>query len=161
MPSPHKIEGVYLKHQKNKPTTGQYIKALAAIHGKDVLPDIILPKSPRPYKPRPNARHPHRHLEKDLQRAIIHYLRIHGCICGKVNASAGVFNNIRLKSNLLFVGVPDILCFHPIGGQTWIEVKTETGILSDEQLKFQCLCDDAHQKYILARSLKDVERIVK
>src|SRR3990167_4093921 len=141
MPSPHKIEGVYLKHQKNKPTTGQYIKALAAIHGKDVLPDVILPEPSRPYKPRPNARHPHRHLEKDLQRAIIHYLRIHGCTCGKVNASAGMSGGRYLKNNLLFIGVPDILCFFK-DQQFWIEVKTETGILSDEQLKFQCLCED-------------------
>lgn len=160
MPTPHKIEGILLKHQKNKPTTGQFIKALAAIHGKDVLPDVILPKPPKQYKPRPNARHPHKHIEKDLQREIIHYLRLHGCICGKVNAAAGMSGGRYLKSNLLFIGVPDLLVFTP-SKMWWIEVKTPTGILSDVQLKFQVLCDSAKVNYILARSLKDVERILK
>lgn len=130
------------------------LKFIAKAMGKDIFPETKLKKK-RNYTPREKRTTPNKHEEKDLQRAIINTLRAHGAICGKVKAEAGVWNNIRLKSNLLFTGVPDILCFFE-NKQFWIEVKTSTGRLSDDQIVFQKLCQSANICHLIIRDIKEI-----
>ena len=154
----------YIKHSTNKPAHLQYVAAMKKIVNPEgytpaYIKDTQLPRQPRIFKERPNARHPHKQEEKKLQKDIIDHLRLHGCTCGKVKAEAGVYRGIRLKSNLLFLGVPDILVFHSLTGLTFIEVKTATGRMRPEQIIFKELCEKANIKHIVCRCIKDVEVI--
>ena len=161
-----KIEGVFVKHHKEKTSHIQNIKAMMMVNNPEGLSaasyinNVELPKPKRPYQPRLKARHPHKQLEKKLQRDIILYLRGKGAICGKVNATAGVYNNVRLKSGLLFVGVPDLLCFHN-NRMWWIEVKIFTGTIYPKQDLFANYCFMANINHIIARCLNDVDVILK
>lgn len=127
-----------------KPNFGQEMKALAKACGKDVLPEV---KLPRPYKPRPNARHSHNMEEKKIEKRIIKYLRGRGFKCGKTDPAVGGWN----------VGTPDIQCW---ASAFWlIEVKTSTGRQSKEQKEFQAMCERTGINYVLARGIEDVKHI--
>jgi len=127
---------------------------------RNEVKDVVLPKK-RVYKPRLKGRKPHKQEEKALQRCIINHLRLHDCICGKVKVVGAYWGRGYIKDKLLFLGVPDILCFHPGTGMWWIEVKTEKGALRPKQKTFQGLCSVAGVKHIVARNLTEVERIYK
>lgn len=145
---------------KKEITNAQFVKAMCKLNGKEIFPNIILPKLPKEYQPRLNAKIPHKQEEKKLQREIISHLRDYGCFAGKVKAEAGIFMGRRLKNNLNFVGVPDILCFHPKTGQTWIEVKWGNNKLREpDQTKFRDLCVEAGVRHITARSIEDIRNI--
>jgi len=156
----YKKEGPSLKHQKNKLNHGVFTKSIGAIMGKNILPDVELPKvkKKRPYKPRPNARKPHKQPEKELQKQIIYYLRAYGCYAGRVKVQAFQYRGSYLRDNTLMIGVPDILCFAP-SGMWWIECKWGKGQLSQEQIRFKYECEKCGQKYIVARNRNDVNII--
>ena len=138
---------------RRKESFGQEIKSIAKIMGGDILPHITLPRQKRPYKPRPNAQIPHKQEEKKLERKIINYLRAHGCYCGKMEPSIGG----RSPWNK---GIPDIMCFTPNHRLWFIEVKTEIGFLSKEQIKWEELCFRSHTGHIVARKISDCFKII-
>jgi hypothetical protein len=154
------LPGVLIKHRRDAPTSGQQIKAMAKLAGKDILPEVEMPRSKRAYKPRPGARKPHQQHEKHLQKQIVHYLRLKGCVAGRVKTSGTLFQGRYLKDDTLFVGVPDILAFHPRTGMHWIECKWGDGKLSKEQALFRLHCQGCNIQHIIARSLADVEIIL-
>lgn len=156
----NKIDGILLKHQKNSPTFEQQVKALAFINGKYVLPSVKLKfKNPR-RKPSLINRPVHYQLnEKELQRKIIIYLRLNGCVCGKIKTQGSFLNGRRLKDDYLFLGVPDILCFNKKTKKMWwIEVKFGKNKIKEggEQDIFRKLCLDCNIGHIQAHSLTDV-----
>lgn len=80
---------------------------------------------------------------KELRRHAVKVMRVENSICGKNN-----------------VGIADLLVFCEStfwGG--FLELKAEKGILSDEQKEFQRLCALCGIKYLVVKTLEDVERI--
>lgn len=148
--SQYKKDGPLIKNPREqvKVSHGQLVKGYAKILGKDIFPEIKMPKQKRPYKPRPNARKPHNMRERIIEKAIIRYLRGKGFKCGKVNPEVGGWNK----------GVADITCWTK--NTLWfIEVKTKTGRQSKEQKEFQKICSDCGTNYLIARSVDDVKII--
>jgi len=85
--------------------------------------------------------------ESDIQRQIKEYLQWHGWFVVKIHQSLGSYR-----------GIADLYALKN-GRHVWIEVKTPTGRLSEDQKKFR---EDvlAHGgTYIVARAIEDVECI--
>jgi len=136
---------VGLNKRRKKPDFGKEIKAMANIYDKDILPKV---KLPRPYKPRPNARHKHNMEERKIEKDIIKYLRRKGFKCGKINPEAGSWNS----------GIADVQCFTP-NAMWYIEVKTTRGRQQDNQIEFEEICKKTGINYLVARSVEDVKEI--
>ena len=142
----YKHEGIYLKHQKEKLTHAQYLKAMiklvnpSALEKTTYVKEVMLPKPKRPYSPRPNARKPHQQHELKLQKDIVHYLRLHNCHAGRIKIKGSWFQGRYLKDKTLMLGVPDIICFTPKGQMYFIEVKYGSGSLRAEQELFKIHC---------------------
>jgi hypothetical protein len=148
--NPHRIDGPLLKNRREKPKLefGHMVKGLGAVMGKDILPDVKMPKPKRSYQPRLAGRHKHNMQERIIEKAIIRYLRGKGFKCGKVNPEIGSWN----------AGIADILVFTP-SAQWYIEVKTEEGTQQDNQIEFQEICQRCGVNYMVARSIEDVKSI--
>lgn len=76
------------------------------------------------------------------------------------NAAAGS-NALRQAQEItlgLWPGVADLLDWSPIGWPTYIEVKSDTGKQSKDQRRFQSIIEALGVRYILARSVEDVEK---
>ncbi len=87
--------------------------------------------------------------ESDIQAAIKEYLQWTGWFCVKIHQSLGSYR-----------GIADLYALKD-GVHLWIEVKTPKGRLSKYQEQFR---DDvlAHGgTYIVARSVDDVERVLR
>ena len=140
----------------------QEVKALATACNPDHkgLQGVKLPKPKRAYKPRPNARIPHKQEEKKLVVDIIKHLRDFGVYCGKIKTTGAFVRGRYIKDPCLFIGVPDILAFSMLTGMWWVEVKIGQNDLSDEQVLFQQLCHKAGIKHIVARSVEGVQCII-
>ncbi len=61
----------------------------------------------------------------------------------------------RMKAMGVVPGVSDFCYLVPGGKVFWLELKTETGRQSDEQIKFQKLCESLGHDYRIIRSLED------
>lgn len=105
-----------------------------------------------------------RHVESDLVRDIINLLNLHGCVAVRFNnqptmqVSNGKFVGYRKLANRR--GISDVVAVAPNGRSIWIEVKTATGRLSDEQRLF---LDDVHRcgsVAMVARSIDDVVAMI-
>ena len=72
---------------------GQYIKAMAKIQGKDVLPDVRLYK---PRKKRAKETQPRNQPERKLRNEAIAYFRKHGWIVHRLENSVWGKNNVGL-----------------------------------------------------------------
>ena len=97
--------------------------------------------------------------EGRLVMQIIYYLRAKGYICGKTK-TMGVMRGGRYTADpYLFTGFPDITAFTP--SLVYIECKSPTGRQTPDQKSFQRSCRNADITYILARSLSDVEAVIK
>lgn len=122
---------------------GVYIKSMAKVHGKDVLPEVKLRK-PRAKETKPRK-------EYDLQEArfrrdVIRHLRKKGCVVKRIENSINSSHSI-----------PDLWVFCPEkqwGG--WVELKSEKGIIRDGQTEFAVLCRKTKVNHIFARSIDDV-----
>jgi hypothetical protein len=88
--------------------------------------------------------------EKHLYQQIIHYLNLCGCYAYR--ASTGCRGNYRFGKK----GQCDITGCTATGRRIEIEVKTEVGVLSDEQILFMAEMKKRGAIVILARSLDDV-----
>ena len=83
--------------------------------------------------------------ESDIQAAIKEYLQWHGWFVVKIHQSLGSYK-----------GIADLYALKD-GRHVWIEVKTEKGRLSEYQEKFKRDVTAHGGRYIVARSVEDVE----
>jgi len=85
--------------------------------------------------------------ESEIQAQIRDYLRLCGWFVVKIHQSLGSY-----------WGIADLYALR--GGQhVWIEVKTDRGVQSEYQKKFQRDIEKHGGTYILARSVADVEHL--
>jgi hypothetical protein len=95
--------------------------------------------------------------EGHTQLAILHYLKAKGFVIGKTKTMGVRRGRSFCFDPYCFRGFPDLTCFTP--NLCFIEVKSPTGTMSDDQKSFQNLCNRANIPYILARSLDDIIKI--
>lgn len=98
--------------------------------------------------------------EKDIQKAILQYLRLRGFLC-KRNNSGMAFSSYNGKKRAFIVGEsgwPDIeLIDHRTDGRyVGIEVKARRGVLSESQKRIGDLITKSGGIYVIARSVDDV-----
>lgn len=152
--------GPFIKNLPNKPTFAQQIKGLSFLAGKNVLPDVIMPKPKRDYKPRPNARHAHKQPERQLHKEIVSFLRLHGCYGGTIRVEAPQYRGFHIKTKDLLLGVPDTIWFHPKNGMFFVEIKYGDNKLSIEQEMFKRECISSGIRFITARKIEDILCII-
>ena len=120
-------------------------KAIAQVAGWVVLPDI---KIRRPRKDKGMTRGKYNQLEAQLRKIVIKWLKKRGAKVWRIETAI----NHQL-------GLPDILFF--INKEMyWCELKSETGMLSKEQLLFEHLCCSSGINHIIARSIEDIKIIL-
>lgn len=66
---------------------------------------------------------------------------------------------LKLKATGLRAGVSDLMVNH-LGTWYCVEVKTDTGIQSKEQIEFQNIVENLGTRYIIVKSLDDFKRLV-
>lgn len=92
--------------------------------------------------------------ESEIQRDITAYLKTAGFIVYRMN-SGYLKKNVKLAP----AGTPDLLVISPMGKTTWIEVKTETGVVSEVQQKMHLKLRTYGQEVIVARSVNNIRGI--
>lgn len=96
--------------------------------------------------------------EKDIQKAILQYLRVRGFLCKRNNAGKA-FSEYKGKTRMFTVGEsgwPDIEGVTKDGRYFGIEVKSRTGILSDSQLTIGGQIIKNGGVWFVARSVDEV-----
>lgn len=97
-------------------------------------------------------------LEEDIQEDILRWLRAHGLLVARLDASAQL--NARGYRELTdHTGWPDIIGMLPDGKFLGIEVKSKTGSLRDSQVRFFDAVNavaGANHVCFVARSVEDV-----
>lgn len=102
--------------------------------------------------------------EISLQQAVINYLTLQGnlgrCLflrnntfCGAItrrDGSRGYIKNATIK------GAPDIMLFLPKGNTIFLELKSDTGKLSQAQKEFAVRAEALGFNYQVIRSLDDI-----
>lgn len=89
--------------------------------------------------------------EKEVQRRINQRLRKLG---------VGVYWMSQARKSGQTAGVPDLICFDPIRGLFFVEVKAEGGVQSEVQKIFQSRCRTAGVPYVLG-GLTAIEKFLK
>ena len=112
--------------------------------------------------------------ESDIQKAILAWLAAKHILAFRMNtgAMAGEHNGKKRFMRFGTPGMADILAF-PVFLKvctcdeerqqifpTWIEVKAEKGKQSEFQKSFQAQVEEAGHRYILAKSVEDVDAIL-
>jgi hypothetical protein len=119
----------------------QLMKSIARKEGRDVLPSLSLPK-----KKTSGPRGKYNREEDRLRPLIIKALRKKGYLVYRVETAI----NHQL-------GIPDLWVMHWAGKWAgWLEVKTPTGVLSDEQKAFMKYCDVNKVNCFVIRSVEEV-----
>ena len=97
--------------------------------------------------------------EQGIQNTILEYLTLKGYTCWRQN-SAGIYSEklgrFRKQSKYAVNGISDIIVLCE-GRAYFIEVKTQTGRQSDDQMLFQEFVERAGCEYLLVRCLEDVQ----
>ena len=124
---------------------GQYIKVMAKINGKDVLPNVKMPRRER--KDKGAHRESYETPEASFRQEVFKYFRKKGIRYWRIE------NSIGGRS----VGLPDFLVFH-LNKMWWLELKSvDAGYnLKDEQLEFQKLCLLAGVNHLVATKEEDL-----
>ena len=99
-------------------------------------------------------------LEKDIQLQILHYLKKIGAYCGKTKTMGVKRGRSFCFDPYLFRGFPDVTAFYK-DRLIFIEVKSESGKQSFEQILFQQSAEKAGLIYILARDIADVQEAIR
>jgi hypothetical protein len=100
-----------------------------------------------------------------IQKHILDYLRFRGVKAGKTK-TMGVFRHGKYSLDpMTYIGFPDITSFWKLNATEYalvfIEVKSYSGILRNEQKEFQeyvKAVNSSHVHYIVARSVEDIIR---
>lgn len=99
--------------------------------------------------------------ERDIQKAIMQYLGAKGCWVMRMN-SGKVIGSHKGRSwaiKLHDKGTADLMCFKDYDqAPIWIETKTDSTDLSFEQQFFKGLAKKWGHRYIVARSIEDLQR---
>lgn len=101
--------------------------------------------------------------ETDILRAVCDYLQLRKTsqkyLFWRAN-NIGMYDgkDYRPLPKYSMLGVPDINLIHR-GRYIGLEVKTKTGVQSDNQKEFQRQCEDAGGQYFIVRSVNDVINI--
>lgn len=105
------------------------------------------------------VKRPFKRSEKAIQLQILKYLRAIGAYAGKTK-TMGTQRYGRFRYDpYTFRGFPDLVAFFK-NNLYFIECKSETGRVSEDQEKFRLACIQANIPYILARSVEDVQNII-
>jgi hypothetical protein len=96
--------------------------------------------------------------ESDIQRAILDYLHLKGIFAWRMK-NEGTWDPVRKirRAGTGTKGLPDIGGILPGGRALLIEVKSEAGRVSAEQLAFIAKASQANAVAFVARSIQDVE----
>lgn len=106
------------------------------------------------------------HDESKIQAQIVKYLQEEGIFAHSVPNEAAANNQLRQMTLItmgLRSGVADMVVWWPSRDGTrigYVEVKRESGKLSDSQRRFQARCDENHIEYIVVRSVEQVKALV-
>ena len=97
--------------------------------------------------------------EREIQRAVLEYLRLRKFFCWK-NNTVGIYKKDTGKYiPSQSVGAPDI--FLVIKGQIYgLEIKSEKGKQSESQKRWQLLFEAAGGKYFIVNSLSELLKII-
>ena len=100
-------------------------------------------------------------LEKDVLRVILHYLTLRKVWHRRINSGAAVVEPGGAGTKRRFLrfgapGMPDILVRTESGTVIWIECKSPTGKLSEDQWKWKEDMEKFGDIYIVARKVEDV-----
>lgn len=87
--------------------------------------------------------------ESDIQRQIKDYLQLKGWFCVKIHQSLGSYK-----------GIADLYAIKD-GRHIWVEVKTPMGKVSPYQEQFRRDVEAHGGKYVVARGIEDLERVMK
>lgn len=104
------------------------------------------------------ARKP-RHEEQKIQDAILGAIKLRGLFAfpirnhGLLNAKTGAYNRVERHH---VAGVPDLAVLMDGGRILWVEVKTEKGRQSAEQIAVESRLQSLGHRYIVARNVDDV-----
>lgn len=113
-----------------------------------VLLGNVKPKKPR--KERAKETKPRDRAEDKLRTEIVKALRKNSCFVFRLEpATRGVW------------GVSDLLVFTPKNKMIFMEVKTDKGRLSEDQLGFSELCILSDQKYVVVKTIQGAIDVVK
>jgi hypothetical protein len=95
--------------------------------------------------------------ETKIVQAIQRWAKKEGLFCLKFSSASAILpNGFRIGQR---PGIPDLILIKD-GRHVWIEVKTETGKLSDTQKKFLAELSAAGAETHVARSLEEVQKIM-
>lgn len=102
-----------------------------------------------------------RFKEWELQCEIVKLLREHNWIVLHIpnERNSGIADMQRMKAGGVTKGAPDLICWHMIGGEYWLELKTKTGRRTIEQQCFQSLAAQLGINYLLVRSVDDIQEM--
>lgn len=127
---------------------GQTIKALAKVMGKDVFPDIKLPK---PRKERAKETQPRKREEAEFRQEVIKYFKNNGIKYRRIeNAIWGKHGN----------DLPDLwVVYLPTNWAGFVELKSFAGRLDEGQIEFMNDCLACGVKHIVARTIEDLKPI--
>lgn len=142
-------DGIIYRMKKKKRNHLQEIKAMAKAGGRDILPNVNLPRKKKTVRSQPRKRTTKNNMrEKRLERQIIQSLRLSGYFVTK-NGEQSTYNNPLIMS-----GMADIMVFTN-RGVIFLEVKTEKGKQRDTQIKFEQMCTTLGVQYTIVRSVKE------
>jgi hypothetical protein len=74
--------------------------------------------------------------------------------------SRNIIEAKKLKSTGLMAGVSDLIVLKPNGETIFVEIKTDVGIQSLVQIKFQNKVEELGFKYFVVRSLDDFKELI-
>jgi hypothetical protein len=98
--------------------------------------------------------------ENDIQRQIVDWIRYVAPECMVVAIPNGSRRTISGRAANavpgLTPGAPDLVVIRPKGEVLWLEVKSEKGYVSDNQLKFHCELHVRNHTCAVVRSIDDV-----
>ena len=102
-----------------------------------------------------------KHTEAELQVEVVKYLRDH-CVpvfAVRNERNEGMADAVRSEKMGRAKGAPDLIAGK--GGKSyWLELKTKTGKQSPEQECFEFLAPSFGARYLIVRSIQDVEEII-
>lgn len=129
---------------------------MAKINGKDILPDVVLPK-PKSIKTATKGRFIKNNMrEKKLEHRILLALDMYNHIIVWKSGESSVYNS---RFNL--PGMPDIQGINLKTKEIFfIEAKSKGGVWRDSQVAFMGICEQIGVKYILAYELSDALTVI-
>jgi hypothetical protein len=105
-----------------------------------------------------------RNDEAHIQAAIVGDLSSQGIYCHSVpNEGAGKdkLRTMQMITMGLRPGTADLVVWFPWGEIGYLEVKTESGRLSEKQKRFKRRCEDHGVFYAVVRSVDDVDVLIR